>query len=442
MNQSPFVHRTKDLPENRDAIFYLAASTLKQHLDHSTMDKNKKKVLSRWALSWTSRKVKRCLLLALFATLLAKFFETLGFYESSQSISGQETSKFDLQSFGKIDAICRRRMRDKSRTNFNDDLKSLWNDMIAKPVDGTKQLRLTNFIPRKDEVPCNDVVLATHISAERSHVLLAQARYWGGPISAAVYINGYEQINIFHQFYAENADQLRNTTFHFLLEDTTEPYAHNILRNLALMNIESDYFFATDADHIPSPNAHDRLYNLLLTNHEFKSILCSKTLFVFPAFDVFPRKSKSRASHDMLPRSKDELLYKVKRKEIAPFHAICVGCHGPTNFEKWYNYTAGDFYPITNTTWQFEPYVMGYRHGMPQYWEDFRGFGKNLLSWFVELSAAGYEYAVLRDFWVGHLVHPFNLFKEEAGRERNAPHWEAFKNHIQDVYGIAVQDGH
>jgi hypothetical protein len=97
-----------------------------------------------------------------------------------------------LQSlFGKIDAsviiggsndgICLSQSQEKSQISYNDELKkSFWYDMIANPVDGTKQRRLTSFVPRTDEVPCDDVVLAIHISAERFHVLLAQATYRTG----------------------------------------------------------------------------------------------------------------------------------------------------------------------------------------------------------------------------------------------------------------------
>lgn len=100
--------------------------------------------LSRSAFSWSSRNVKRSFVLALIATVNANFFVSLVLHNSSQSISNHETSKLYLQSFGKIDAFA---------INSDHDLKSLSNDTIVKPVDNTKQQRLTNFVPRKDEVP-------------------------------------------------------------------------------------------------------------------------------------------------------------------------------------------------------------------------------------------------------------------------------------------------
>jgi hypothetical protein len=405
-------------------------------------------------------------------------------------------------------------------------LKSLWRDIIVtsqtnknrnhpKEQQQQQQQRrtLANFIPRQGPVAPENVILATHISSERFSKLLTQTKWWRGPISVAVYINSYASIDRFSQFLDQHADQLCNTSFHVLLEGgtytdtdtdttytntdtdtntytntntdtnandntdiTTEAfyYPHNILRNIALMNVESDYFFATDADHVPSPNSYARLSKLLLplphsnnnnntndikntnTNMDImRSRLRQKTLFVFPAFELFANKKEQFATEDMLPQTKDQLLSKVETGRMAPFQKKrCPNCHGPTDFDRWYqhhhhhqhhknnNTTEEAFYYTLsnrNITPNFEPYVLGYRHGIPRYWESFRGYGYDKISWFVQLTAAGYKYAVLRDFWVAHLRHPISPKAIKQGKARNAPYWMAFQRHMQDFNNTTNQ---
>jgi hypothetical protein len=322
-------------------------------------------------------------------------------------------------------------------------LKSLWSDILASPTNNHTQQRtrtLANFIPRRTTTRMaaqdnnNDVILATHISTERFANLLIQTKWWHGPISVAVYITGYDSIDRFSQFVDQHADQLYNTSFHVLLEDTQEAYPHNILRNIALMNIESDYFFATDADHIPSPHSYDRLSQLLLTSNHIQSRLRQKTLFIFPAFEHFAYPKEKYATEDMLPTTKNQLLSKVEQGHMAPFQAKrCPNCHGPTDFDRWYH-TPEEFYTLSNITTSntFEPYVVGYRHGIPRYWESFRGYGYDKISWFVQLTGAGYNYAVLRDFWVAHLRHPISPLAIKEGKARNKPYWMAFQRHMED----------
>jgi hypothetical protein len=50
------------------------------------------------------------------------------------------------------------------------------------------------------------------------------------------------------------------------------------------------------------------------------------------------------------------------------------GGHGPTQYEKWLNSTntSGDIYGISITKEEsnrFEPYVLGFKPGIPRYWE-------------------------------------------------------------------------
>jgi hypothetical protein len=157
-----------------------------------------------------------------------------------------------------------------------------------------------------------------------------------------------------------------NTQIHVVLERTTLPYPHNILRNLVMDHLESDYFVALDADFVTTPNAHYSLYKLIQSSKNVRQRLRSKYLFVLPAFEKFAPENLASPTEDMLPRTKEDLLQMDSNKTLSIFHkASAYQGHRPTNFHKWglgrLN-TTGHFFdiPYKNT---FEPYVLGYRHG-------------------------------------------------------------------------------
>jgi hypothetical protein len=130
-----------------------------------------------------------------------------------------------------------------------------------------------------------------------------------------------------------------------------------------------------------------------------------------PAFEVFPKKGERFATPDMIPESKNQLKDMVKKKLANGFKmdVFPIG-HEPTNFARWLqeDNLKNQFYNIEYSV-NFEPYVLGYRPGIPCYWPHFRGFGHDKTSWFHELHWAGYSFGVLTDFYVVHLNHPDNL---------------------------------
>ena len=107
---------------------------------------------------------------------------------------------------------------------------------------------------------------------------------------------------------------------------------------------------------------------------------------------------------------------------------------GPTNFPKFLRNATGTFYDIEYKN-VYEPYVMGYRPGIPRYWEEFRGYGYNKFSWFFELHRACYEFGVLRDFFLVHMNHPMvdRQLKHDQ-TEDNRETWKQFKSYLSGRY--------
>jgi hypothetical protein len=105
---------------------------------------------------------------------------------------------------------------------------------------------------RDDEV----IVLATHLGVQKLFQLLIQVRWWGGPVSASIYVNSPEDINKYIQFIELQSSAFQQTSFHIVMEKTHLAYPHNILRNLAMDYLDGDYAVAVDGDFITAPDLH------------------------------------------------------------------------------------------------------------------------------------------------------------------------------------------
>jgi hypothetical protein len=323
------------------------------------------------------------------------------------------------------------------RSSLENTLLTLWNH-IPEPTEEipAQQLELTNFIPSKQRYPQDDVVMITHTSTNKYTNLLIQIQWWGGPTDVAIYINKEEDIQALAAFLESSRADLVSTTFHIVMEKTAFGYPHNILRNLVLEHLKSDYFVAMDADFVTSPNAHGNLHKLIKANRDgIRDQLQQKSIFVLPAFELLAPPGADSPTEDMIPRNRNHVLEQLNQKSLLPFHAKWHG-HTPTNYDQWVNMSSTSTqtsFPIKYEVF-FEPYVLGYKHGMPRYWKNFRGFGYNKWSWFLEISKAGYEFFVLRDFWVAHLNHPISKESNTEARLANQPSYRKFEKYLNKFY--------
>eukprot|EP00980_Cylindrotheca_fusiformis_P001612 scaffold363_cov56-Cylindrotheca_fusiformis.AAC.31 len=237
-------------------------------------------------------------------------------------------------------------------------------------------------------------------------------------------------------------------------------YPFNTLRQAAMDGVEGDdYFLAIDVDLIPLPrNCHDALVMELFNNNNknTSSMMMdisnkTKTLFVLPAFSILPPKAKLAATPSMLPKNLMEAMDMIQTGKMEPFHLDYPPAYGPTNYTRW---KMEQFHRTNSTTnnnndtgsssvysisldlkqgVDFEPYVVGYKPSIPRYWEEFRGFGFNKASFLFECYAAGYRYAVLKNFFCAHLDHPTNGMQADD-YNTNIQIWKQFMDRISQRY--------
>ena len=178
---------------------------------------------------------------------------------------------------------------------------------------------------RSSRSTTDTVVLATHLGVHKLDILKTQATWWGGPVSASLYLQTREEINVFVGFLESHAAaDLQQVSFHIVLEKTNLPYPHNILRNLALEYLDADFFVAADVDFIPNYGAYHDLDALLHdespASSKVRKALLSHHLLVLPAFERFPDPGSDSVTEELLPRNKAELQVMFKEKSVIGFH--------------------------------------------------------------------------------------------------------------------------
>jgi glycosyltransferase involved in cell wall biosynthesis len=305
-------------------------------------------------------------------------------------------------------------------------------NVIVNMGGGKLRQILPNAIPRTQACRRDDITMLTFLSVSRLSQLMLQIQRWKGPISAAVVVTCESEMNVLLDFVRANEDLLQMTSFHILVERSSDSFPYNILRNVAMREAETDYVLAVDVDFVTE--GYDRLLTLVRENVQVKEALHSHRLLVLPAFE----NTKAGIEVAAVPRSKDDVFRMVQEGLIAPFqiHRFSRG-HSPTNFTKYYENATDVIYDIEYKK-DFEPYVIGYRHGMPRYWNDFRSYYFNKCSYFLEAHLMGYKFSVLRDFFVFHMG--------QSGLDNNGPNiplkeqeknWK-FHEYLATSYGLPL----
>lgn len=299
----------------------------------------------------------------------------------------------------------------------------------ATSSDETPPFRDVSYaVPRKCAPSLQNITLVTQIST--SNLTLARVQFlaerWNGPISCAVYLSDLASIRELIYFLHHTTETFReHVTVHLMLEKKSPQFQYpiNHLRNLALSNIDTDYFFYVDVDFIPGINAHTDLANFL--SHKLsEGVETYSTLYVIPAFETLGEGANkfntTVTSLDDMPSSKESVMSMLAMKKIQPFHFDYFKAgHAPTDFERWYNCSLNESYAVQYRGY-FEPYVMGNRHGIPKFIEKFRGYGSNKFTWIKELRSSGYKFETFCGQFIVHMGHPGNRKRRQISNETKA----------------------
>jgi len=225
-------------------------------------------------------------------------------------------------------------------------------------------------------------------------------------------------------------------------DDDMVEYPINALRNTALAAVQTSHVVFVDVDFWPSIDLHDVLMSdatrnaLTTTETEASSSSSSlsssadqgdgpsliaeepwKRTLVIPAFQLLRKCPESRKCPEdkipIMPDNKEELLELFKQRELSPFDPFNRGGHGSTLYQDWLLQTSSRTIathellsiPCVLSN-RYEPYlVFQYCKQLPPFQTAFTGYGKNKITWVMQLIRSGYTMQQIPKAFVVHYPH-------------------------------------
>lgn len=247
-----------------------------------------------------------------------------------------------------------------------------------------------------------DFTLVTQCSDDRLWMMQYHCNHWHGPISLAVYTN-----STLVQVQSMMEDMhCHNVVVHALPANRPdEDYPVNELRNMAFHAVQTSHLVYVDIDFWVSSD----LYRLL---HQHTEALRNdpQLALVLPAFAL---KRQCRTLHDCplkniphMPLTKIHIMENLLNRTITAFDPTNYGGHGSTHYAEWMDQSDVDLEPIDCVlSNRYEPYlVVRYCRNLPPFQSAFSGYGKNKMTWVMQLRRQGYRFSQLNSF-VCHYPH-------------------------------------
>lgn len=271
----------------------------------------------------------------------------------------------------------------------------------------TRSLSAPPCLPLSDPQDIS-YTLVTQLSQDRLWMMQHHCERYPHPMSIAVWTN-----NTLHEtrsyLLAMQCDldllqvQILDAS-HMAYND----YPVNQLRNLALRNITTTHIVYIDVDFWTS----DGMYDVLMGPNITSAFLDDrKQALVIPAFQLFRQCAEWRDCKEenlpFMPFSIEELYDMLKRKRGHMFDPTNTGGHGSTLYRDWLLQEDGTLVDIPCLkSNRYEPFLaMRYCRDLPPFQEVFSGYGKNKMTWMMQLIRSGYVLSQVGGVFVVHYPH-------------------------------------
>lgn len=247
------------------------------------------------------------------------------------------------------------------------------------------------------------IAIVTLITIERLAVFDNLVNHFMGPISVTLHINDDEHklksLEALHDLHQSNPNFRRFVDVHLVIDKFERQF--NMWRNIARFFARSELVMALDVDFMLCSDLRANFAKLSTKN---KAMLREgRAVFVVPAFEY--TKDSAEVDVDTYPSDKKELLEKIHSHDLSMFHQRWKRGHGPTDYAKWY--TEKEPYRITEYNYNYEPYVLMKRDGLPWCDERFVGYGANKAACLYEIFLSGAEFWTLPEDFLIHQRHPY-----------------------------------
>jgi Glycosyl-transferase for dystroglycan len=301
----------------------------------------------------------------------------------------------------------------------------------------------SNMAPICREVKASEIsyTLVTQASFNRVWMLKHHCIRWGleNPVSVAVFVTPNDEASISASRYNGtmrnttmpmsndtlaalihkelqgagcNGDQLTvqvvkpeiSTSSNEMLSD----YPVNILRNLALSAVRTTHVAYLDVDFWPSSDLHEILDNDIIRE---KFAQDPKTAMIIPAFSMKRQCVEQRDCVELnvpaMPLQCRQMLDAILAKKALQFDPTNAGGHGSTRYTAWINQRSTTLIPIDCVhSNRYEPYlVFRYCQDLPPFQEQFTGYGKNKMTWMMQLRRTGWSFWQLGEAFCVHYPH-------------------------------------
>jgi len=296
-----------------------------------------------------------------------------------------------------------------------------------------------------------DFTLVTQVSTDRIWMMEHHCRRWQFanetfyPMSVAVLTNETTQ-EIQRQLQEMGCDVENIVTVQTLQASLfpEDDYPINRLRNMALSAVKTSHVVYIDVDFWIN-----RDLSAILQFPEVRRQLAEdpKSTLVIPAFQLARQCPEWRECPDEnipeMPQNLLDMKRQILSHQVTRFDPTNRGGHGSTRYKDWFKQNRVDGKVLIEIDCflsnRYEPYlVFRYCRELPPFQEPFSGYGKNKMTWVMQLRRMGYRFWQLgKGAFVIHYPHldsPSRMAWNNAPDKRNDPtvKWQAYKRGQMD----------
>jgi len=203
-------------------------------------------------------------------------------------------------------------------------------------------------------------------------------------------------------------------------------YPVNELRNLALSSVRTTHILYIDVDFWPS----EHLYEVIMgdgsgsgssskekaAKKDIRTALFEdpKLALVIPAFQLWRQCGQwvdcqeANLPHMDAALTAEGLFQEIKNhRSITIFDPTNRGGHGSTDYRSWVRQDVGSLLPIDCIqSNRYEPFLMvRYCKDLPPFQTGFAGYGKNKVTWMMQVIASGYVFSQVGGVFLLHYPH-------------------------------------
>jgi hypothetical protein len=299
--------------------------------------------------------------------------------------------------------------KQQQRRQMQDSSSSVVLNSNATNSTESKFFTTSEYAPSCDALIPDDInyTLVTQLSQDRLWMMEHHCQRWGvdHPISIAVLTN-----QTMTQVTSTLTDLGCSSDFVQVqvLLDSLEDYPVNRLRNMALRNVQTSHVVYVDIDFWPSTNVYTVLDSDLVRQALSDDY---QTALVLPAFQLQRQCKEWREcpEHNIprMPTTRAELFSRMLERHAYQFDPTNRGGHGSTRYKEWLTQKETVLLPIPCVhSHRYEPYlVFRYCRDVPPFQEAFAGYGKNKVTWVMQLIRSGWKLFQVGHAFVVHYPH-------------------------------------